>query len=171
MMLPQNSEPIPGPTGQNDLRRALEHAGWRFTRQRAAVYKHLCAAATHPTAEQIFVSVRGQMPNISLATVYKALEALVDAGMATRLGDGTGPARYDGRGEAHYHFRCERTGEIIDLPLAYDPHLLEKLGPHVLETLRQNGFEVVAHRLELVGRLRPRSAVTGLTSVESPGPA
>jgi Fur family transcriptional regulator, peroxide stress response regulator len=156
MILPHPYEPTPGPSGSNELRRALENAGWRCTRQRAAVYDHLCAAATHPTAEQVFSSVRGQMPNISLATVYKALEALVDAGLASRLGDGTGPARYDGRGEAHYHFRCERTGEIIDLPLPYDPQLLDKLGSHVQEKLREYGFEVVAHRLELVGRLHPR---------------
>jgi Fur family peroxide stress response transcriptional regulator len=156
MMSPHSCEPTPGPTGHDELRRALEQAGWRCTRQRTAVFEHLCAAATHPSAEQIFSSVREQIPNISLATVYKALEALVDAGVATRLGDGTGPARYDGRSEAHYHFRCERTGDIIDLPLAYDPHLLDKLGPHVQETLREYGFEVVAHRLEIVGRLRSR---------------
>ena len=144
------------PVGEAELRLALERAGWRYTRQRAAVFACLRSVTSHPTAEQVFAAVRQQIPNISLATVYKALDALVDSGVATRLGDGTGPARYDGRGDAHYHFRCERTGEIIDLPLPYDPHLLEKLGPHVLETLRENGFEVVAHRLELVGRLRPR---------------
>jgi Fur family transcriptional regulator, peroxide stress response regulator len=148
-------ETLSGLAGHDDLRRALEQAGWRCTRQRAAVYQHLCAAETHPTAEQVFSSVRGQISNISLATVYKALEALVDAGMAARLGDGSGPARYDGRSEAHYHFRCERTGEIIDLPLEYDPRLLDKLGPHVRETLREYGFEVVGHRLELVGRRLP----------------
>jgi Fe2+ or Zn2+ uptake regulation protein len=148
--------PVPGPTRHDELRQALEQSGWRFTRQRAAVFDHLCSAATHPTAEQVFSSVRVQMPNISLATVYKALDALVDAGLATRLPDGTGPARYDGRGEAHYHFRCERTGEIIDLPLAYDPDLLDKIGPHVREMLNEYGFEVVAHRLEIVGRLRGR---------------
>jgi Fur family peroxide stress response transcriptional regulator len=147
---------MPDRTGHEELRQALERAGWRYTRQRAAVFDHLCAADTHPTAEQVFSSVRVQIRNISLATVYKALDALVDAGVATRLRDGTGPARYDGRGEAHYHFRCEKTGEIIDLPLPYDPRLLEKLGPNVLETLREQGFEVVAHRLELVGRLRDR---------------
>ena len=142
--------------GDDILRRSLEEAGWRYTRQRKAVYVHLCAATSHPTAEQVFSSVRGELPNISLATVYKALEALVDAGLATRRGDGNGPARYDGRSEAHYHFRCEPTGEIIDLPLEYDPHLLEKLGPHVEQVLREFGFEVFAHRLELVGRIVPR---------------
>jgi Fur family peroxide stress response transcriptional regulator len=155
MMSQRSDDTTPGPAGHDDLRRALEQSGWRYTRQRAAVYAHLCTAATHPTAEQVFSSVRGELPNISLATVYKALEALVDAGVATRLGDGSGPARYDGRAEAHYHFRCDRTGEIIDLPLPYDPHLLDKLAPDAVERLRQNGFEVIGHRLELVGRRRP----------------
>src|SRR5262245_1708026 len=87
-----------------DLRLALERAGWRFTRQRAEVYEHLRAVESHPTAEQIFASVRRRIPNISLATVYKALDALVDAGLAARLADEAGGAvRYDGKPEPHYH--------------------------------------------------------------------
>ena len=155
MTSPHAHIPMAATDRHDELRRALERSGWRYTRQRAAVYNHLCAAFTHPTAEQVFSSVRSEIHNISLATVYKALEALVDAGVATRLGAGNGPARYDGRAEAHYHFRCEQTGEIVYLPLAYDANLLEKLGPQVLETLQKYGFDVVSHRLELVGRLRP----------------
>jgi Fe2+ or Zn2+ uptake regulation protein len=103
--------------------------------------------------------VRRQVPNISLATVYKALEALVDAGVAHRLADDAGPARYDGRSDAHYHLRCERTGQVEDLPLPYDASLLDKLDPTLVESLRRRGFEVTGHRLELVGRfVGPRDA-------------
>jgi Fe2+ or Zn2+ uptake regulation protein len=141
-------------TGDEALRRALEQAGWRFTRQRAAVYAHLRSVDSHPTAEQVFAAVRQDMPHISLATVYKALEALVSAGVAARLADDAGPARYDGRSEAHYHMRCEGTGEIRDLPLPYDPQLLDKMAPELVESLRQQGFEITGHRLELVGHFR-----------------
>ena len=130
--------------GDEALRRALERAGWRFTRQRAAVYAHLRSVSSHPTAEQVFAAVRQDIPHISLATVYKALEALVSAGQA----------RYDGRSEAHYHLRCEGTGEIRDLPLPYDPQLVEKLSPALVESLRKQGFEITGHRLELVGHFR-----------------
>ena len=147
-MLPSEPE---WTAGDEALRRALERAGWRFTRQRAAVYAHLRSVDTHPTAEQVFAAVRRDMPHISLATVYKALEALVSAGLAARLADDAGPARYDGRSEAHYHLRCEKTGEILDLPLAYDANLLDKLDPQLVETLRRQGFEITGHRLELVG--------------------
>ncbi len=72
-------EPACGPGEDADVRRALEESGWRYTRQRAAVLAYLRTAHGHPTAEQVFTAVRQHIPNISLATVYKALEALVDA--------------------------------------------------------------------------------------------
>jgi len=145
-------EPACCPWEDADVRRALEAAGWRYTRQRAAVLAYLRAAQSHPTAEQVFAAVRRQIPNISLATVYKALEALVDARLANRIAGDHGPTRYDGRSEPHYHLRCQHSGEIIDLPLAYDPALLDKLDPQLIEMLRQQGFEITGHRLELVGR-------------------
>lgn len=135
-----------------DVRRALEEAGWRYTRQRAEVLAYLQTACGHPTAEQVFAAVRRILPNISLATVYKALGALVDARLANRIAGDHGPTRYDGRSEPHYHLRCQTSGEVIDLPLRYDPALLDKLDPQLVETLRRQGFEIMSHRLELVGR-------------------
>jgi Fur family transcriptional regulator, peroxide stress response regulator len=145
-------EPASGTLDDAALRRALEQAGWRFTRQRAAVFAYLHAAQCHPTAEQVFAAVRQHITNISLATVYKALEALVDVHLAHRIAGDSGPTRYDGRSEPHYHLRCQHTGQVIDLPLPYDPTLLDKLDPHLVEMLRQQGFEITGHRLELVGR-------------------
>lgn len=145
-------EPACDPAEDADVRRALEDAGWRFTRQRAAVLACLRTADGHPTAEQVFAAVRPHIPNISLATVYKALEALVDARLANRIAGDHGPTRYDGRSEPHYHLRCQHSGEIIDLPLPYDPRLLDKLDPQLMDMLRQQGFEITEHRLELVGR-------------------
>jgi Fe2+ or Zn2+ uptake regulation protein len=140
------------------LRTALEQAGLRCTRQREAVYGYLRSVTCHPTAEQVFAAVRRRLPHISLATVYKSLDALVSAGVAARLADGAGPARYDGRSDAHYHFRCARTGEVVDLPLPYDPQLLQKLAPDLLDVLRRLGMEVTGHRLEVTGRLLPVQA-------------
>jgi Fur family peroxide stress response transcriptional regulator len=138
---------------ENDLRSALERSGWRYTRQRAEVFAYLRSIDSHPTAEQVFAAVRRQIPNISLATVYKALEALCDANLAARLADDAGGAvRYDGRPEAHYHLRCERTGQVRDLELPYDPQLLDRLAPGLIEELRRDGFEIRGHRLEIIGQ-------------------
>jgi Fe2+ or Zn2+ uptake regulation protein len=144
-------ESASGASGEAELRHALEQAGWRFTRQRAAVYAYLRGADSHPTAEQVYLAVRQDIKNISLATVYKALEALVDVKLAAKLADAEGPARYDCRSDDHYHLRCVKTGQVRDLPLPYDPELPSKLDPRLVAELRRQGFEITGHRLELIG--------------------
>src|SRR5437773_920660 len=110
-----------------ELRTALERSGLRFTRQRAAVYRYFRALDFHPTAEDVYHVVRRQEAKISLATVYKALDALVAAGLLTKIPTTDGPCRYDCRGDAHYHLYCSNTRQIYDLPTPYDPHLVDKL--------------------------------------------
>src|SRR5262245_58215219 len=112
-----------------DLRKALESAGWRFTPQREAVFAYLCSVSNHPTAEQVYQAVRKNLERISLATVYKALEALVDARVVTKIAEADGPARYDCRSDDHYHLRCLATGQVRDLETPYDSTLLDKLDP------------------------------------------
>jgi Fur family peroxide stress response transcriptional regulator len=133
------------------LRRALAAAGKRYTRQRAAVFEYLRSANDHVTAEQVHEAVRRHLAHISLATVYKALEALVDARLANKLADASGSARYDCRSDPHYHFRCLTTGKLCDLPTPFDSRLLDKLDPTLVESLRRQGFYVTGYRLELLG--------------------
>lgn len=143
-MLPAHTETL--------VRQALEDAGCRYTAQRAAVFDYLGKVTSHPTAEEVYRAVRRRLPKISLATVYKALEALVEARLATKLTNGDGSARYDCRGEDHYHLRDVATGEIRDLPVEFDPDLLAKIDPRLVERLSGAGFEVTGYRLEVLGR-------------------
>src|SRR5262245_60861534 len=105
MRKPAREEKTECPAGQVNLRQALEQGGWRYTRQRAAVYAYLRDCHGHPTAEQVFAVVRQQLPSISLATVYKALEALTAVDLVRRVAGEAGALRYDGRPDAHYHLR------------------------------------------------------------------
>jgi Fur family transcriptional regulator, peroxide stress response regulator len=141
----------PDPQGASTLRASLEAAGWKITRQRAAVYEQLHALGEHPTAEDVYRGVKAVVPSISLATVYKALETLVDSGLATRLVAINGPARYDARSDHHYHLRCLRSGSVEDLPTEYDPDLIAKIDPELAPKLQDRGFRVTGYRLELVG--------------------
>jgi len=140
--------PMPDP---KQLRSALEKGGWRYTRQRAAVFNYLSAVESHPTAEEVYVAVRQELPKISLATVYKALEALVDCHLANKLASNEGPARYDSHCDGHYHLRCLKTGKVQDLPTRFDPELLHKIDPHLIEQLQTIGFQVTGYRLEVTG--------------------
>jgi Fe2+ or Zn2+ uptake regulation protein len=136
---------------QVNLRQVLESAGWRYTSQRAAVYDHLCAAQNHPTAEEIYAQVRRDLPKISLATVYKALEALVDCRLAAKLSSADGPCRYDCRTDAHYHVHCLKTQRIEDLETPFDHHFVDKLDPSLAQELHRRGFHLTGYRLDLLG--------------------
>lgn len=127
------------------LREALEASGQRFTEQRAAVFRYLRATETHPTADEVFVSVRGQVPGISLATVYKSLETLVGCGLAVKISSGDGSARYDGRTDDHHHIRCLACERILDLPDRVDGSEVARLEASA------PGFRVTGYTLELVG--------------------
>ncbi len=127
------------------LRAALEKNGHRFTEQRAAVYRFLSDTHTHPTADQVFLAVRNEVPGISLATVYKSLETLVGCGLAAKLGYADGSARYDGRTDPHHHARCVQCGRVFDVP--------GKLSKTELESLREgvNAITITGSPLEFTG--------------------
>ena len=127
------------------LREALEAEGQRYTGQRAAVYRLLLHSRSHPTADEVFTAVRREIPDISLATVYKSLEALVGCGLAVKLTYGDAAARYDGRTDPHPHARCKLCGAVVDMPGELAAQALDGLGDI-------RGFLVEGYRLELVGR-------------------
>jgi Fe2+ or Zn2+ uptake regulation protein len=126
------------------LRAVLESYGQRFTEQRSAVYQFLCGTTDHPTADEVFTAVRGRISDISLATVYKALETFVSCNLATKLTYGDGSARYDARTDEHVHARCLTCGAVRDV------HSSSITGP--LPDIRPfDGFQVQGYRVELVG--------------------
>ena len=126
------------------LREALEANGQRFTEQRAAVYRYLISTTAHPTADDVFIAVRSEIPDISLATVYKSLETLVGCNLAIKLTYGDGSARYDGRTDPHPHARCRICGAVVDVPGRLESDVIGRIGP-------VPGFAVEGYRLELVG--------------------
>lgn len=144
------------------LRQTLENTGHRYTEQRAAVYRFLSQATSHPNADEVFQEVRGQVPGISLATVYKSLETLVNCGLATKLSYSDGSARYDARMDSHHHARCVSCGCVVDIP----GHLLAE----DLEGLSQglDGFSVLGYRLELSGFCAACSPHKELTEASGP---
>jgi Fur family transcriptional regulator, peroxide stress response regulator len=138
--------PVPRPChdeAEAVLRDALEANGQRMTEQRAAVYRYLRSTSEHPTADEVFTAVRGEIVDISLATVYKALETLVSCGLAVKMAYGDDSARYDARTDDHYHSRCVRCGQVRDVP--GDPR---GVVPHLRVG---GGFEVHGYRVEVVG--------------------
>jgi Fur family peroxide stress response transcriptional regulator len=125
------------------LREALEANNQRFTDQRAAVYRFLLGTTDHPSADEVFTAVRSDIADISLATVYKALETLVSCDLALKLTYGDASARYDARTDDHLHSRCTACGQVRDV--AGEVPDLRK-GITLLD-----GFRVSGYRVEILG--------------------
>jgi Fur family transcriptional regulator, peroxide stress response regulator len=119
----------------------------RSTRQLALVLDAVRASGTeHPSADQIFARVRGELPRISLGTVYRNLQRLVRDGRigVTRLEGRV--TRYDPTPTVHDHFVCEACGRVDDIAA----------GPprEGLRAAERAGHEVTSHALVLYGRCR-----------------
>ena len=94
----------------------------RSSRQRETIYQAVLASRAHPTAEMIHEQLRGELPQLSLGTVYRNLRLLVEEGRLQELGGPT--ARFDGVTAPHTHLRCRCCGRVMDLEgMPYDPAL------------------------------------------------
>ncbi len=97
------------------VKRSLDDSGLRCTPQRYAVMAFLMEHPTHPTAAEIFEAVNRLDPRSSRATIYNNLSDLVKAGLVREVAVEGRAARFDARGMRHYHFICDRCGDIEDM--------------------------------------------------------
>jgi len=104
----------------------LATSGFRLTPQRQQVYDVLLARRDHPTAEEVFIRAKKAMPEISHATVYNCLDALVACGLVRQLRLERGAARFCPNMEEHCHFLCDACGKVFDVNLPEDGTLLPK---------------------------------------------
>jgi len=116
----------------------------RATRQLEAVFQALQGDPTHPFADEIYRRVRKKLPRISLATVYRNLQRLVEDGKIRTVLLGERVARYDPETNDHDHFICESCGRVIDLFLQRDRQV-------DLTPLVRDGFLVSTHNLTVYG--------------------
>lgn len=93
----------------------LRGAGLRATPQRVAILKAIAHDETHPTAQEIFLRLRGEFPSMSFATVYNTLAALTRSGRVHVVDVGGGAMRYDPNVGRHDHAICDRCGAVRDV--------------------------------------------------------
>ena len=110
-----------------------------MTRQRSLVLSLVNEARDHPTAHEIFLRAREQMPSISLGTVYRNLGLLADAGEIRRIIIAGQPERFDRTDDLHEHLICARCGRIIDRKF---PTLSDYLA-------REVGVEILSYDLQV----------------------
>jgi len=105
------------------LAEELSRHGLRATRQRVAALRLLRLLRGHPTAADLHRRLLSGHANLSQKTVYEILDALVTAGLASRVMAGGEPYRYEARPEPHYHASCRVCGRLVDLPASADAQI------------------------------------------------
>ena len=89
----------------------------KYSKQREAIRDFLAHSEEHPTADMVYMNLRESFPNISLGTVYRNLNLLVELGEAQKLAFGDGKDHFDADTSLHYHFVCRSCGAVTDLPM------------------------------------------------------
>ncbi len=90
----------------------------KYSRQRESIQNYLSSSFDHPTADMVYMHVKNEYPSISLGTVYRNLNLLVELGQAIKINTPNGGHRYDGQIVPHNHFICTHCGEVIDLEMS-----------------------------------------------------
>jgi len=105
------------------------NAGLKVTHQRTAIYAMLAATESHPSPEEVYTQIRGDLPSISLATVYKVLDLFNRYGFLRKVSTEGQVARYDANTMPHHHQVCSRCGVIRDVVMDL-PGELNQEGNH-----------------------------------------
>lgn len=132
-----------------DFAQALRDAGLRVTQQRMVLLAILMDSADHPNADELLARARAVDDSVSLATVYRTLSALEEAGLIRKLTLESEPSRYEITPAAeHDHVVDIDTGEVIEIA----SEDIARLRREMLERL---GFEIVSqHTLIRARRVR-----------------
>jgi Fur family transcriptional regulator, ferric uptake regulator len=122
-----------------------ESAGLRPTRQRRAVAAALQEFDDFRSAQEIHEALKAAGDTIGLSTVYRALQAMADAGELDTLRSEAGEAVYRRcSGSHHHHLVCRSCGATVEVE-----------GPTVERWTRSvaaaHGYADVSHTLEIFG--------------------
>jgi Fe2+ or Zn2+ uptake regulation protein len=93
----------------------LHRVGLKATGPRVLILAALEHDCSHPTAEQLFETLRLEYPSLSLSTVYQTLDTFIRTGLCRRISDAGDRLRVDGTPQDHDHAVCRTCGAIFDI--------------------------------------------------------
>jgi Fur family peroxide stress response transcriptional regulator len=87
----------------------------KVTSPRLEILRHLMECDDHPTADEVYKSLRKRHPSLSKTTVYNTLDTLRENGILTIVTISEKEIRYDSNIAPHLHFLCRKCGIIIEV--------------------------------------------------------
>jgi Fur family transcriptional regulator, peroxide stress response regulator len=130
------------------FREKLKEKGLKVTPQRVAIYDAIVNLKNHPTAENVIEYIKVNHPNISVGTVYKVLESLVENELLKKVKTERDIMRYDPVLSNHHHLYCAETDRIED----YEDEKLNKLISEYFKVNKIRNFKVQDIKLQITGK-------------------
>ena len=118
----------------------------RTTKQRTAILAALNNADDFMTAQQLHDLLKSDGESVGLATVYRNMQPLVDAGLVDVIITDSGEAIYRqcATDAHHHHLVCRECGKTIEF-------LAPQLESWAHEVAENNGFTAIQHTMEIFG--------------------
>lgn len=132
------------------FREQLKSKGLKVTPQRVAIYEAVAELHNHPTAENIIEYIKTNHPNISVGTVYKVLDSLVENNLLRKVKNEKDIMRYDAIMSHHHHLYCSKTERIEDFE---DPQLDQFISEYFKKKKIKN-FKVQDIKLQITGTFK-----------------
>ena len=99
-----------------DLKNFLEESKLKVTPQRLAILKEL-ELKGHASIEEVYEKIKDSFPSISLATIYKNINALKNEGIICEVCLHQKP-KFELKKDPHAHFICKKCGKVEDVPFS-----------------------------------------------------
>ena len=132
----------------NFSREKLQEKGMKVTPQRVAIYEAIVKLNNHPTAEIVIDYIKANHPNISVGTVYKVLDSLVENELLKKVKTEKDIMRYDAVLSNHHHLYCAETDRIED----YEDENLNHLISEYFTKNKIKNFKVQEIKLQITGQ-------------------
>lgn len=116
----------------------------RKTHQREIILDELAKCKSHPTADELYERIKKKLPRVSLATVYRNLEILAEAGVIKKLEISGRQKRFDWDPTDHEHVYCIQCHRIDNIATACSA------APSV-EPMQEQGYQITGRRIEFYG--------------------
>ena len=126
------------------------NAGIRMTGQRRLIIKVLENSKDHPDVETLFERSNKIDNKVSIATVYRTVKTLQNAGILEKLEFNDGRSRFEDAVRKHHdHLIDLDTGKVIEFIDEEIEHIQKKIANKL-------GYDLVGHKLELYGKKNDR---------------
>ncbi len=114
--------------------------------QREDILKIFYNSGKHLTAEELYDICRENIPNLGIATIYRALKLFCSIGICKEIVVDDGVTRYEINDDKnhHDHLICTKCGIFVEI---VSPEI-EKIQKKISAS---HGFELINHRLNLYG--------------------